>query len=90
MLVGAHYTHSMMIRPMMRVLPNAFLELSRYENICGIEKLVREFGASRLLYGTFFPRYAMGPMLFALHHLEISDDDLRLICAANLERVLYD
>lgn len=89
-LVGAHYTHSMMIRPMLRVLPNAFLELSRYENICGIEKLVREFGAGRLLYGSFFPRYAMGPMLFALHHLEISDDDLRLICAANLERVLYD
>ena len=89
-LVGAHYTHSMMIRPMMRVLPTAFLELSRYENICGIEKLVRKFGAERLLYGSFFPRYAMGPMLFALHHLEISEEDLTLICAANLDRVLYD
>lgn len=87
-LVGAHYTHSMMIRPMLRVLPNAFLELSRYENICGIEKLVREFGANRLLYGSFFPRYAMGPMLFTLHHLAITEEELSLICATNLEKIL--
>ena len=87
-LVGAHYRHSMMIRPMMRALPDAFLELSRYENICGIEKLVQEFGADRLLYGSFFPRYAMGPMLFTLHHLLISEEDLTSICATNLERIL--
>ena len=87
-LVGAHYRHSMMIRPMMRALPDAFLELSRYENICGIEKLVQELGADRLLYGSFFPRYAMGPMLFTLHHLKISRGDLASICATNLERIL--
>ena len=39
------------------------------ENICGLEKLQREFGARRLRYGSFFPRYAMGAMLFALHLL---------------------
>ena len=51
---------------MMRAVPGAYLELSRYENIRGIEKLLQAFGASRLLYGSYFPRYAMGPMLFSL------------------------
>jgi hypothetical protein len=87
-LVGANYTHSNMIRPMLRTLPSAFLELSRYENICGVEKLVQEFGADRLLYGSYFPRYAMGPILFGLYRRSISDGDLRSICATNLERIL--
>ena len=77
-----------MIRPLLRVLPDAFLDLSRYENIRGIEKLVQEFGANRFLYGSFFPRYAMGPILFTLHHLSISEEYLTMICATNLEQIL--
>ena len=77
-----------MIRPMLRRLPNACLELSRFENLAGIEKLIAEVGAERLFYGSYFPRYAMGPMLFYLHHLEIDNSDLAAICAGNLERLL--
>ena len=87
-LVGAHYSHSMLIRPILRALPNAILELSRYENIQGIEKLVYEMGSDRLMYGSYFPRYAMGPMLYMLHHLEIGEEDLAAICAGNLEKIL--
>ena len=87
-LVGAHYVHSMMIRPMLKALPNAKLELSRYENICGIEKLVKAFGADRLLYGSYFPRYAMGPILFGLHRAAIDENDLKAICSTNLESIL--
>jgi predicted TIM-barrel fold metal-dependent hydrolase len=79
-LVGAHYVHSLMIRPMLHALPNTYLE--------GIEKLAQEFGTNRLLYGSFFPRYAMGPMLFTLHHLSMSEEDLASICAKNLEGIL--
>lgn len=87
-LLGAHYSHSLMVRPLLRTLPQASLELSRYENIGGVEKLVNEFGAERLIYGSFFPRFAMGPMLYALHRLAIDDDALVAICAGNLERIL--
>ena len=87
-LLGAHYTHAPMIRPMLRRLPNAFLELSRFENLGEVEALVAEVGPERLLYGSYFPRYAMGPILFYLHHLEIDDSDLAAICAGNLERLL--
>lgn len=87
-LVGAHYTHSMLIRPMLRALPNAFLELSRYENVRGVERLIGEIGAERTMYGSYFPRYAMGPMLYMLNHLAIGEDDLAGICAGNLEKLL--
>ena len=87
-LVGAHYVHSTIVVPMLRKLANAHLELSRYENLAGIEKLTEEFGAKRLLYGSYFPRYAMGPMLYYLHHSDIDDTDLSAICAGNLERKL--
>ena len=87
-LVGAHYSHSLFVLPLLRTLPNAHLELSRYEVLGELERLIAEFGAHRLIYGSFYPRYAMGPMLFYLHNLSISENQLRLLCAGNLERIL--
>lgn len=87
-LVGAHYTHSAIVGPMLQMLPKTYLELSRFENVGGVESLIREMGAERLLYGSFYPRYAMGPMLFYLHHVKIEPDDLAAICAGNLDGLL--
>ena len=87
-LVGAHYTHTLWVRPVLHALPNAYLELSRYEPIGEIEALRDEFGAERLVYGSWYSRYAMGPMLFYLHHTNLSDDELAMICAGNLQRIL--
>ena len=87
-LLGAHYTHAMFVRPLLKHLPNAHLELSRYEVLGEVEALREEFGCQRLLYGSFYPRYAMGPMLFYLHHLRLDDAELTAVCAGNLERLL--
>lgn len=87
-LVGAHYTHALWVRPILGALHNAFVELSRYEPIGEVEALRDKFGAERLVYGSWYPRYAMGPMLFYLHHTNLSDADLALVCADNLERIL--
>ncbi len=87
-LVGAHYAHHMLVRPLLRALPNAYLELSRYETTGAIEKLCVEFGAQRFLYGSWYARYAMGPMLFYLHQMALSEEELALICAGNLQRIL--
>ena len=87
-LVGAHYTHALLVRPLLTALPNAHLELSRYEPICEIETLRDEFGADRLVYGSWYPRYAMGPMLFYLHHTDLSDSELAKVCIDNLVRIL--
>jgi hypothetical protein len=87
-LVGAHYSHHMWVRPTLKALPNAHLELSRYEPIGEVEALRDEFGADRLIYGSWYWRYAMGSMLFYLNHTDLSDSDLALVCAGNLERIL--
>jgi len=87
-LVGAHYTHASVVRPLLRRLPDARLELSRYEVMGEVESLAREFGARRLVYGSFYPRLAMGPVLHALHELDLPADDVGDICCRNLERLL--
>lgn len=87
-LVGAHYTHALLVRPLLRALPNSHLELSRYEPLGEFEALRDEFGAERLVYGSWYPRYAMGPILFALHGAALSESELQLICAGNLRRLL--
>lgn len=87
-LVGAKYTQALWVRPMLTALPNAFLELSRYESLGEVEAIRDEFGAQRLVYGSWFARYAMGTILFYLHHTSLSETDLALVCAGNLERIL--
>ncbi len=87
-LVGAHYTHALVVRSLLEASPRAVLELSRYEPIGEVEALVNQFGADRFVYGSWYPRYAMGPILFYLHHTRISDDELALICTGNTDRLL--
>ena len=87
-LVGAQYVHALWVRPVLNALPNAYLELSRYEVIGELEGLRDEFGAERLIYGSWYWRLAMGPMLFYLHHASFEESELALICAGNLERIL--
>lgn len=87
-LVGAHYSQHLWIRPLLKALPNAHFELSRYEPIGQIEALNEEFGAERLLYGSWHSRYGMGPMLYYLHHTTLSDGELALVCGGNVERIL--
>ena len=70
------------------LLPDAHLELSRYENLGAVEALIAAYGAQRFLYGSFYPRLAMGPMLYYLHHIGLDDDALRAVCSGNLQRLL--
>lgn len=86
-LLGAHYTHSLYVRPFLK-LPNVHLELSRYEVLRELEALANEFGAERLLYGSFYPRLAMGPILYYMHNVGFDEATLRTMCTDNLERIL--
>ena len=86
-LLGAHYVHSFYVRPFLK-LPNTYLELSRYEVLREFEALVSEFGPERLLYGSFYPRLAMGPILYYMHSVGFDEAALRTMCAGNLERIL--
>lgn len=86
-LVGAHYSHSHYVRPLLK-RPNTYIELSRYEVLRDLEALVEEFGATRFLYGSFYPRFAMGSMLYYIHSLGFDEATLQALCTNNLERLL--
>lgn len=87
-LVGAHYSDTVMVKKLLAALPNVSLELSRYESLGAIGDLVTQVGAERLVYGSWYPRYAIGAILYALHHYGFDRPTLTAICAGNLERLL--
>lgn len=87
-LIGAHPTDSIFVPAMLRAVQGMHLELSRYEPLGGVEMLCSEFGASRLLYGSWYPRYAMGPMLHYLRAIDLSDADRRALLSGTLESLL--
>lgn len=87
-LLGAHYTHAAIVRPLLRALPRARLELSREEVLGDVESLAAELGAHRLIYGSYYPRYAMGSILYYLHRCDLSGAQLRAICAGNTRALL--
>ena len=70
------------------MLPQLHLELSRYETLGDVEALCAEFGAERLLYGSWYPRYEMGPILYYLHHTTLTEPELAAVCAGNAARLL--
>jgi predicted TIM-barrel fold metal-dependent hydrolase len=87
-LAGAHYSDTLLAGKLMNALPNTFLELSRFETLDAINNFIERFGASRLLYGSWYPRYAMGPVLYFIHHCGLSRETLAQICAGNLVQLL--
>jgi predicted TIM-barrel fold metal-dependent hydrolase len=87
-LAGTHYIDTLLARKMMAALPNLYLDLSRFESLGAIPDFVAAFGAERLLYGSWYPRYEIGPMLYALHHYGFDQHTLQAICAGNLESLL--
>jgi hypothetical protein len=85
---GAHYSHSTQVRPLLDRLPNCTLELSRYEILGDVERLIDGYGVRRFIYGSFSPRFAMGPILFYLHHIGLSAADLAGVCGGRTEALL--
>lgn len=87
-LVGAHPTHAIFVPAMLRAVEGLHLELSRYEPLGGVEALCAEFGASRLLYGSWYPRYAMGPMVHYLRTIDLAEADRAAVLGGALRGLL--
>ncbi len=87
-LVGAHPTHAIFVPAMLRAVEGMHLELSRYEPLGGVESLCGEFGSSRLLYGSWYPRYAMGTMVHYLRTIRLSDADRAAVLGGTLQGLL--
>jgi len=76
------------LRPFVAEYPNVYLDLSYSITDGGIESFVKEYGASRLLYGSGFPYSYFGANMLMIKHSDICEDDKVAIAGGNLTRVI--
>jgi len=79
-----------LFRPLMRRFPTLYLETSRYELDGGIAELCRAYGPERLIYGSGYPRFALGGPLLTAMHAAIPEQDRALVLGGNMLRLLNE
>lgn len=77
-------------RPLLERYPNVCVDTAQYLLDGGIEALVADYGARRLLYGSGFPESYFGGMMMALQHAQIPDEAKAAIAHGNLERIIEE
>ena len=83
-----HYTQAAWSVPLLKSLPNTYIEISRFVVPDGYQKLIDKVGIDKVIFGSRFPDSSMAPPLYALHRMNLSDEDLQAVCSGNLERLL--
>ena len=87
-LAEVHYKHVPWAIPLLRSVPNTFIEVSRFVIADGVARLMDAVGEERILFGSRFPDSSMGHQLYNLHHNDLDESALAAICAGNLDRLL--
>lgn len=77
-----------LFRPLLERYPNVHVDTAQYLLDGGIEALVRDYGPTRLLFGSGFPDQYMGGMMLAIRHARIDEQAKAAIAGGNLERLL--
>jgi amidohydrolase family protein len=86
---GCHGTDRL-FRPLLDRYSSVYVDTAQFLLDGGIESLVAESGATRLLFGSGFPERYLGGMMMALQHARISDEAKVAIAGGNLERILQE
>lgn len=87
-LSGVHYSHFASLWPLVRALPNTFVEVSRFDIMDGVTMLIERIGHERVIFGSHFPDLDPEPYLFYLHRCGLDEPALRAICHDNLAGLL--
>jgi len=77
-------------RPLLARYPNVYIDTAQYLLDGGIESLVADYGAGRLLYGSGFPESYFGTMMLTLQRSRIPEEAKEAIAGGNLERILAE
>ena len=77
-------------RPLLEHYPNVYVDLAQYLLDGGIETLVSDYGAERILFGSGFPESYLGGMMLALRHARIPEEAKNAIASGNLDRLLAE
>ena len=66
------------------------LETSGYHHFTGIETIVKNFGAKRLIFGTNMPYFYIPVSISALQYAELTLEEKQLIAGDNLRNLLRE
>jgi predicted TIM-barrel fold metal-dependent hydrolase len=79
-----------LFRPLLESYAHVYVDTAQYLLDGGLEALVADYGARRLLFGSGFPESYFGGMMVALRHARIPDEAKVAIASDNLERILEE
>lgn len=85
------YRSQRLLLPLLQAYPSIYLSIGN--NYCvhrGVEQLVKEIGAERLLFGTGFPVSETMAAITMLMYALISDSEKEAVAGANFTRLLED
>lgn len=77
-------------RPLIERFERLHVGIESYELAGGLADFCERYGSRRLLFGSGYPRVAMGGARSVLEHADISDDDKGAIAGGNLKRLLAE
>jgi predicted TIM-barrel fold metal-dependent hydrolase len=86
-LTGSHYAWTVDDLAALHRFPHLYLDTTRLAQFGGVEAVVREVGAERLLFGSDSPTRSLLSPINAVVAAEISDDEKRAILAGNAARL---
>lgn len=76
------------IYPLLAAHANLRIETSRYQTHRGIESICRNFGASRLVFGSRSPELVCGPMAMTIRYAQISKAEKDKILGGNFQALM--
>lgn len=86
-LIRFMYNRSRIYMPILRKLPNVYLDMSIHIDMGGMEEVVERFGSTNLLFGSGLPTYEPSGALGLLIYAQISDADRANIASSNFLRL---
>jgi predicted TIM-barrel fold metal-dependent hydrolase len=90
LLLRINFSCLRLIVPLLRECPNLFVEISYFTAHRGLEVLVEQVGAARIIFGSGLPWTPPGPALASILYADISAGEQALIAGDNLRGLLSD
>ena len=87
LLLGAQWPYSHNVFGYLRKYKNLHIDLCCMQSNYAIEKLVEEFGADRIIFGSGLPKMSPGAARAFIDYAEISYEDKKKIAGGNLARL---
>ena len=81
------YNRSRQYMPILKKLPNVYLDMSNHIDVGGMEEVVQRFGSHNLLFGSGLPIHEPSGGLGLLLYAQISDEDRLNIASGNFLRL---